>query len=340
MIVIRNSYLSIIIEKKYIYYFLLSLLLLSLLIFIAITSGAQAIPFNDIPLIFSPSSPYYFIITELRLPRILGAIIGGGLLAVSGVIIQAIIKNPLASPDIIGISAGGTLGAFVYILYLSRFFPYYILPIFTFSGSLLTLYLILFFLKNILNSFQIILTGIALNTLLGAIITGLMLFSNEFAGDGLYTWSVGSTYGLSLLNISVMSLGVVLLLLILPLLARLLSIHSISDDLVVNLGGNLDKDKKTLLIVAVLLSSLSVSYLGPVSFVGLIAPHCAKKIIPNNYYFLVLLAFIIGAILTLSADIIARTINIPYEYPLGVFTTLIGGPYFLYILFTYNTRIS
>ncbi|MGL5955881.1 MAG: FecCD family ABC transporter permease, partial [Brevinema sp.] len=240
--------------------------------------------------------------------------------------------------DLLGISTGGTIGTLIYMFWFQSFLPYIFLPFFTGLGCFFALSILLITLKQHTRTLQMIFMGLALNTIFGAVITGSMLFSNEFTGSSFYIWTVGSTYGSSWEQISIMLLLFSVLCVISVFLGNTLDIHSLSDDLVVNFGRNLGKERQILLVIAAMFSTVSVAYIGPVGFVGLIAPHCAKKLSPTEYKVILPLSFFIGAIITLCADILGRILFPPYEFPLGVFTAIIGAPYFLYILLKTNSR--
>ncbi|MGL4524163.1 MAG: FecCD family ABC transporter permease [Spirochaetia bacterium] len=333
MLIVRNKIFSCRLPKRDLLCLWLGLLLLVALGISSLMIGSVEMGFTDVMrAIFSPGASNAFIVRQLRLPRIITAILCGGILSVSGCIVQAVIKNPLASPDILGMSTGGTLGAFSYLFFFAAVLPYYFLPIFVFMGSLGVLAILLVFLRNHTASLNLILIGIAINTFLGAIVTASMLFSNEFTGASLYIWTVGSTYGSSWGNIKVLGIGVFLVALCMPWTAKILAIHALSDDLVISLGGHLKRERMLLLVVAVLCGALATSYVGVVGFVGLIGPHCARKLISYNYNLILPMSFVIGGILTVIGDLLGRGILPPFEYPLGVFTTLMGAPYFLYIL--------
>ncbi|MGL4676112.1 MAG: FecCD family ABC transporter permease [Brevinema sp.] len=340
MLTIRNKNFSFLISPRSLLFLCIALIVCGLIFVLSLAIGAEFIPITDILLYFQKGNigSSYFILHELRLPRSITALIAGGVLGIAGSIVQALIKNPLASPDLLGISTGGTIGTLVYMFWLHAFVPYIFLPFFTGLGCFLALSILLIFLKKRTHTLQIIFLGLALNTIFGAVITGAMLFSNEFAGSAFYIWTIGSTYGSSWENISVMLVLFGILCFSIIFLGSTLDIHSLSDDLIVSYGRNLDRERQILLGIATMFSTVSVAYIGPVGFVGLIAPHCAKKLSPIDYKIILPLSFLIGSIITLCADILGRVLVPPYEFPLGVFTAIIGAPYFLYILLKTDSR--
>ncbi|MGL5254791.1 MAG: FecCD family ABC transporter permease [Brevinema sp.] len=334
MILIRNSYLSFLISKRSITLILLALTLCIISFIVSLTLGAESISLNEVFQYFSGtlSGGAWFILHELRAPRSFTAFIAGGALGISGCIVQALIKNPLATPDLLGISSGGTLGTLIYMFLFQHLLPYSMMPLFTGIGCTISLSILLIFIKKRVRTLQIIFMGLAINTILGAIITGSMLFSNEFTGSSFYVWTIGSTYGSSWENLSVMSTLFIILSVFCILVIPLLDVHHLSDDLVISFGQNINKERKILLFMASMFSAVAVAYTGPVGFVGLIAPHCAKKLNPFDYKIIVPLSFLIGSIITLISDTLGRILFPPYEFPLGVFTSIIGAPYFLFIL--------
>ncbi|MGL4387991.1 MAG: FecCD family ABC transporter permease [Brevinema sp.] len=340
MIIVQHKYFSYIFEKKPFIYILLALITCLSLFIMAITVGSETIPLNEVinSLSSSSQSTHQFIIQELRIPRAITALLAGGSLGISGAIVQVVIKNPLTSPDLLGINSGGTVGAMLYLFFFQSFIPFIFFPIFVFVGSVMATGILLFFLKNKVETFRLILIGLALNSIFGAITTASLIYTNEKLGSILYVWTIGSTYGVSAQNAQTMLvISRVLLFLIIPL-SRILNLHVYPDEIIINAGEKIIEQRRGLLLIAVLFSTVAVSYVGPVGFIGLIAPHLAKKMIPRDYLSILPFAFLLGAILTLSADILGRTFNPPYEFPLGVFTTMIGAPYFIYILLKMEGR--
>ncbi|MGL4394594.1 MAG: FecCD family ABC transporter permease [Brevinema sp.] len=340
MIVVQNKYISYIFERKPFFYLAIAGILCILLFFLAIALGSEVIPLSNViqSLFGKGQGTSQFIIQELRLPRAITALLAGGSLAVAGAIVQVVIKNPLTSPDLLGINSGGTVGAMFYLFFFQSFVPFLFFPIFVFAGSAMAIAILLFFLKNKIETFRLILIGLALNSIFAAITTASLIYTNEKLGSILYVWTIGSTYGVSSQSAQIMLvISVILMFLILPL-SRILNLHVYPDEIVVNAGEKLPEQRRALLLISVLFSTVAVAYVGPVGFVGLIAPHLAKKIIPRDYFFILPFTFLLGAILTLFADILGRTWNPPYEFPLGVFTTMIGAPYFIYILLKMEGR--
>ncbi|MGL5722683.1 MAG: FecCD family ABC transporter permease [Brevinema sp.] len=339
MILIRNPQFSFLLSKKSLVLIVIALSACIIAFTLSLTLGAEMLTLNEVLQYFTGklTGSSWFILHELRIPRSFTALIAGGALGISGCIVQALIKNPLATPDLLGISSGGTIGTLVYMFWFQSILPYAMMPLFTGLGCTLSLSILLVFLKKKVRTLQIIFMGLAINTILGAIITGSMLFSNEFTGSSFYVWTIGSTYGSSWENLSMMNVLFASLCFISIPLGFLLDVHYLSDDLVISFGRNLNKERQILLFIAAMFSAVAVAYTGPVGFVGLIAPHCAKKITPYDYKTILPMSFFIGAIITLIADTLGRILAPPYEFPLGIFTAIIGAPYFLFILLKTGT---
>lgn len=272
-----------------------------------------------------------FIIMNYRLPRIVMAILVGAGLGVSGAILQGIIRNPLASPDVIGITKGAGLAAAIVVL-LFPHAPVIMLPVSALAGAgIITVILYLFAYKKGVNPSTLALVGIALGAFCQAGIQFLMVkFPIEI--NAALIWLTGSLWGKSWNDVLLLLPWIVVLVPISILLATRLDILNLGDDVAEGLGENTKRTRLILLIVAVGLAGASVAVVGSLGFLGLIAPHIARQLVGNRHNLLLPTAAIMGMLLLLLADALGRGLAPPAEMPAGIFTAVLGAPYFLYLL--------
>ena len=317
-------------KKYYLHgFFLVCLLLISILI--GLYFGAVKIPFLHF---LHLSTTEKQIIFELRLPRILTAFLAGGLLAVSGFILQSSLKNPLADPYILGISSGA--GFFISL----TFFPVLIfssillLPVFSFLGALLSIF-ILFTMLKLLNNYSIlyfILIGIIINSFFSALTIFLLFFNNKVSENILFIL-MGSCEKLSvpLIGVSYFISFIVLIFIYVCFLKKL-NIMSQSDEVAHSLGVNVVRDRKIAIFLVSILIAIAVSIAGMIGFVGLVVPHICRLIFTHNVKFLFIASFFMGGIFLIISDTLCRTLFYPLELPIGVITSFIGAPFFLWLL--------
>ncbi|MFZ3579607.1 FecCD family ABC transporter permease [Virgibacillus sp. DJP39] len=273
----------------------------------------------------------WFIITNYRMPRIVMAVLVGAGLGVSGAILQGIIRNPLASPDVIGITKGAGLAASIVVL-LFPHAPVIMLPISALAGAgLVTIFLYLFAYKRGVSPSTLALVGIALGAICQAGIQFLMVkFPIEI--HAALIWLTGSLWGKSWNDVLLLTPWIVVLVPVSILLATRLDILNLGDDVAEGLGENTERTRLILLIVAVALAGSSVAVVGSLGFLGLIAPHIARQLVGNRHSLLLPTAAVMGILLLLLADALGRGLAPPAEIPAGIFTAVLGAPYFLYLL--------
>ena len=275
-----------------------------------------------------------FTIEVLRLPRVTLAILAGIALGLSGLLLQNVMKNPIASPDIIGVTGGATVGAVFFLAFLNSISIHF-LPIFSVIGATITMLVLIRFQKRgNIQPTTLVIIGITLQTLLMALVNAMIALTKQLAATKAYTWIVGSLYGVTLQDSFIL---LMLILCTLPFLAMVLpqmKILVLHDHLATGLGLHIQRVRLLQIILATLLVAGAVSFVGNIGFVGLIAPHIAKTLIKGAYVKKAVMAAMIGAISILFADLIGRTIFIPKEVPAGVFTALFGAPFFIYLLLT------
>ncbi len=286
------------------------------------------------------------ILVSVRLPRVILGILAGAVLGMTGVLMQAFFRNPLADPALIGVSSGGALGAVAMIVLGASFFSglsdqvsVFALPVAAFIGSLFatTTVFILARHEGRVNVSTMLLCGIAVNAIAGAGI-GLMSFIADDAQlRDLTFWSLGSLGAASWWQVQAVTPAFLAIVLSAPILMAALNALLLGDSEAQNLGYRVEYIKLVILLLTCVGAGAVVATCGVIGFIGLIGPHLARLIVGPDHRFALPLSGLLGAILLTLADIIARTSVAPSELPIGVLTALIGGPVFLWLLRQKNT---
>lgn len=306
-----------------------------LLIMIAsISIGVSDIGWRDIIdsfTAFDSSSTSHIIIRDLRIPRILAAALVGAFLAVSGVIMQALTLNPLASPSIMGVTSGS---AFM-IAFAFAFYPqssYWQLILWSFAGAGLgtgMVFLIGSLSKRGLTPVKLALAGAAVSALLQSLSTIIAIHFN--VARDISFWFAGGVAGVRMESVRLIGILAFAGLIVAFALSRSLTIMGLGEEMAKGLGIRIGWIKFVSVLVVLILTGAAVSIAGTVGFVGLVIPHIAKKVMGMNYRWVIPGSAVFGAGLLVLADIAARTINPPYETPVGALTALIGVPFFLFL---------
>ena len=281
-----------------------------------------------------PENPDFVILFRSRLPRVLlGAAVGGGL-AAAGAALQALLRNPLASPDVIGISGGASVGA-ICVLGLGVAGPAWIVvPGAAFAASVATLGLIvrLSTVHGRLNPYSLLLVGVIVNTIAAALIMLVTALVDSLRAQGVLIWLSGSLaqrpYSLVAL-ISLMSIGPAI---VLWTQGRSLNLLALGEETATQLGTDVGRVRRVSFLAAALLVGAAVSVSGVIGFVGLIVPHCLRLAFGSDQRLLVPAAFLGGAVFLVWTDAAARVLIAPTEIPVGVLTALCGGPFFIFLL--------
>ena len=307
-------------------------LTLIILIVLFSTIGSVNLSLGEIfsALINNDNNMVTTIVYKMRLPRnILAALIGANL-AVSGILLQSVMKNPLADPGITGVSSGASVAAIIILLLMPHLSS--LLPLFAFIGGAIACALVYIMAwKNGLRSERIVLAGVAINTILGGFISLLStLFSDRIQSAIL--WLNGSlatkTWGHVNMLIFYSLIGLILSL----FLVRSANVLQLGDESAKNLGFNVNGTRLLISAVAVFLAAISTAVVGIISFVGLIVPHIARMLMGSDHKYTIPFSIVLGAIVLLIADTLARTVGGSIEIPVGVITSIVGGPFFLYLL--------
>ncbi|MEB6613223.1 FecCD family ABC transporter permease [Staphylococcus pasteuri] len=272
-----------------------------------------------------------FILNEYRIPRTLLGLIIGCSLAISGAVIQGVVRNPLASPDVIGISKGASLAA-VIIIMLFPSAPLAVLPIGSFFGALIISLILSFLISKFdVKGSNLALIGLAIGAICTAIVQ-FLLIRNPMDANNALVWLTGSLYGHNISNFLSIVPWFVITLPIILILSHQLDILGLGDNVALALGARVKLLKMVLLILSVMLAGASIAVVGGISFLGLISPHIARQLVGHKNMHVVIMSGFIGAILLTFGDGLARGIHPPLDIPVGVIIAIIGAPYFLFLL--------
>ena len=281
------------------------------------------------------------IIWRLRFPRSILAFLVGGGLALCGGVYQAIFKNPMADPFILGISSGAAFGATVGILanFSTNFMGMNSTSLLAFAGALISI----FFVYNIAkvgrqaNTTSLLLCGTAVNQFLTALISiAMLLFSTEM--KKIYFWTLGSFSAKGWEHVLTVLPYVVIGFLIILIFSKEMDIMVLGDETAVRFGVDIEKNKRILFLVTSLIMAACVSVSGIIGFVGLIAPHVIRLAVGPSHKKLLPLSFVLGGVVLCICDTIARSV-LEAEVPVGIVTAIIGAPFFIYLLRARNSEV-
>ena len=311
-------------------FYVLTLSLMVLLFGLSIRLGTYTLSFEEIWAAFQPDDKNYFTLMEYRLPRAVLAILLGGALAISGVLVQSVVRNPLASPDILGINNAAGLVAVSVLMFLPNL-AFYWMPIFAFLGGVLSFVILWIVCGFNFRPIKMAIIGVALSALWAAISHYLML-TNPVEINTAMLWLTGSLWGRSWSYLNVVLPWLIVLLPLPFIFCRDLDTLGLGENKASTLGVTVNKVQISVLVLAVALSTTAVAICGPIAFLGLVAPHLARRLVGGRHRTLLPAALIIGALLLQLSDILARVIDPPTELPAGILTAIIGAPYFFYLL--------
>ena len=280
------------------------------------------------------TSPGYRILLHVRLPRVLAASLAGMSLAASGVLLQAVLNNAMASPNIIGVNAGAGLA----VLVTGVVFPSaaFMGPAAAFAGGLLAALLVYFLaLRAGLSRTSLVLAGLALSGILTACINGVKFLYPDLS-TGINTYLMGTLSGVTLKGVLFALPYIVLGLSLAFVLAADIDILCLGDEGAGALGLNVGRTRFLAILAAALLAGAAVSFAGLLSFVGLLVPHMARYFVGSNHRWLLPAAAVLGASFVQLCDLAARTWFVPFEFPVGILLSLLGGPFFLSLLLSHQ----
>ena len=314
-------------KRKKILSFVITAIGLIMLFLLAVNTGSLKVtPIELFKGLFIKYNEDLATIYDLRFPRIFIAVFGGAAIAVSGVLLQAVMKNPLADPGIIGISSGASFAAVI----ITAFFPtlYFFTPLFAFAGGMIAFVLVYSLSwKGGLSPMRIILVGVAVN----AMFTGLMSAFNS--GTGSNYSGVASIVNANITMKTWEDFQTLLIYVLIGLCASVFvlgqcNLLALEDKTARSLGVNVTRSR----VIISTMASIATAIIGPISFLGLIVPHIARLLVGSNHKVLVPYNMVLGAFVLLLADTAGRTIAAPYEISASVIMSVIGGPFFILLL--------
>ncbi|EHZ2782412.1 iron ABC transporter permease [Vibrio parahaemolyticus] len=288
------------------------------------------------------------VINEIRLPRTILCMFIGAILAVCGVVMQGLFRNPLAEPGIIGVSAGAALGGAFAIVVFAEFRQNHpqlmnlaALPLFAFLGGALTTVLVYWLGTNKFGTSVTImlLAGVAISALSGAAIGFLNFSADDQMLRDLTLWSMGSLAGANWAGIGLASVTLVVLLFWFHKKAMSLNALLLGESEARHLGVPVQKLKRQLILLSAVGVGVTVSICGAIGFIGLVIPHLGRMLAGPDHRTLLPISALLGALLLTCADMIARVLLAPAELPVGIVTALIGAPFFIYLLFQQRGKI-
>lgn len=320
---------------------ILSVLLLSFSIG-ALFIGSETLAFNDILKTLlgnSPNNVISFIVLEIRLPRIITAILAGAGLSVAGLLMQTYFRNSLAGPSILGVTSGAALGVALITMSstlfgLSLFNNGYSVAIAAIVGSILVLFLILIIASRIGNGIILLIIGIILSSFIGAAVTILQYFTDAESIQKYVIWTMGSTTSTTLFDtvilVTLIGIGAVITLFLIKPLNALL----IGEQYAASLGINIKKSRYLIILSTGILTGGITAFCGPIAFIGLAVPHLVKlKTTTANHGYLVPITALTGSIIMVLADSIAQVPFSELQLPINAVTSLIAAPIIVYVIF-------
>ena len=309
-------------SSKKICMILTTVFVLCFTILISLRIGSIDISFKELidGMFLSKQSNNFLIIRDLRMPRVLSAVLIGGNLAVAGALLQTTMKNPLADPGIIGISSGASLGAIAVMVIFTDLIKYKI--IIAFIGGIIAACLVYLIGED---------KGFSPVTILNALSSMVTVF-NSAGVSSIQTWLLGSLVNVTWNDFKILALYTIVGIALCLLVIKSCDLMGLGDKTAQSLGLNVNRVRVMITFVAVFLTSISTGVGGVISFVGLVIPHICRFLIGSSHKFLIPFSYFMGGFLLLVADTVSRNIFRPYEIPVGLTMCLVGGPFFIYIL--------
>lgn len=313
--------------------------------------AAAATIFSPYPQAATPSAnnaQLVLILSEIRIPRLLlGMLVGAGL-AICGVVMQGLFRNPMADPGLIGVSSGAALGAVLSIVVGSKLFgalpistSVWLLPAMAFGGGLVSILMVhrLSLVDGKTDIATMLLAGIAINAIIGAVIGLFSYIADDAQLRDIVFWSLGSLEITEWRKLYVALICIIPALLYLPRYGNALNANLLGESEAAHLGLDMEKVKQQLLVTVALVVGTSVCLSGIIGFVGLIVPHLIRTVLGPDHRLLLPAAALFGATLLTAADIVARSVVAPAEIPIGIITAILGGPFFLWLLVRFRRKV-
>ncbi|WP_394236716.1 FecCD family ABC transporter permease [Niallia oryzisoli] len=338
--------ISFLLDKRAAKVFVIMVLAAAMVFIVSTGTGDMKIsPLSVIQVLFGGGTKMeQLVVTNFRLPRIIIALMVGVSLAVAGGILQGMVRNPLASPDMLGITGGAAVAVVGFLAFFSDknnalTVSIKWLPLAAFVGAGFIALLVYFLAwKNGVSPIRLILIGIGLSALTQALTTLMMILGPIYRASQANIWITGTVNGSNWDQVMILVPCTVLLVGATFIMARNMNVQELGDEIATGVGGHVQRQRFYLMIISTALIGSSVAFAGGIGFVGLMAPHMARRLVGSSFGALLPVSALIGGILVMLADLIGRSLFSPLEIPAGVFTSAIGAPYFIYLLF--KTRNS
>lgn len=325
----------------------MSMVILVIVAGLGLSIGSVHIPFKDVWLVVAHRivpegwiDPTWNqvtdqIVADVRLPRVLLAAVAGMSLTVVGTVVQALMRNPLAGPTVLGVSAGAATAAVVVMRFGLMFLGSFTLNIAAFIGALLALFLVLKIasVRGRISSTNLVLTGMAVGAVLSAFTSFMVLTADDRAlASQVLFWTLGgfgsAQWKLLLVPAVALLLGASYAL----AQARNLNLMLAGEESATSLGLDVDSFRRRMFVLSALMVGVTVAVCGVIGFIGLVMPHITRLLVGANHRRVLPVGMLLGAIFAIVADLVARTVIRPEELPVGIITALVGGPFFLFLL--------
>lgn len=283
---------------------------------------------------YDPDNMIHYVNRTIKLPRILSAFMVGGSLAVGGAVMQGITRNYLASPDVVGVNSGANLGLTIAYTISLGTNTYVTNLAFSVMGAAISTCIIFAISSRIRgreSGIKLLLAGTALGTLFSSISTAITIWSYTEQGAGIYLWNNSGLLGVRWIGILVLCVGLIGVVIAFSIAGKL-TVLGMGEETAISLGQNVKRTKLLGVISVVLISSATVSVVGNIGFIGLIIPNIVKMGVGEDYRKVIPYSALFGSMLLIIADVISRLVNMPVETPVGVITSIIGIPVFLYLI--------
>jgi iron complex transport system permease protein len=279
------------------------------------------------------------VVWEIRLPRVTLAVLVGATLGLAGAAMQGFLRNPLAEPGILGVSSGAALGAVLVLYFGLAASVWYLLPVAAITGALIALILVYLLAGSRSGVLSLILAGVAINAITGAMIGVALNFAPSlFAMQEIVFWLMGSLANRNINHVYIAAPFIILGWILLLSRYRFLNALSLGEETATTLGFHPQRERNVLLVGLALCVGAAVAVSGSIGFVGLVVPHLLRPLVGHNPGRLLIASALGGALLVLGADILVRQLDVARELKLGVVTSLLGGPFFLMLILKTRSR--
>ncbi|MBQ0139960.1 MAG: iron ABC transporter permease [Kurthia sp.] len=330
-------------KNKFNLYFYGGIILIAVMMIVSINSGFIKIPFTEVidTLLGRGTEDNAITIFDFRMPRITMAVLVGMGIAVSGAILQGISRNPLADPGILGINSGAGLAVVMYMFFLqgttflaNGLLSTFIMPLIALFGAFVSAFLIyiLAWKKGSTSPTRMLLVGIGINAAFGAIMIVFQLKMEPLDFTKALVWLSGTIWATNWTFVWALLPWLVILIPLAVYRSRILDIMTLSEPSAISVGVHINRERRNFLVLAVALAGACVAVGGGITFLGLIAPHIARKLVGASHKKVLPLSAVLGGLILLTADTIGRVVLEPMELPVGIVVAIIGAPYFVYLL--------